>query len=189
MVDPAGCLWVPMPVMAAYRATSSGVGADSAAPVTEADFFAGFLTGAFAVLAEADILGATFWTATFFAAFAGAVFTAALLTALFLAATGSGFAVAARFAAHRLFVAAMIRFKPSSLRRRFAFGSAGAAATFLPLWNVAHRFFCAAAILALAAALKIRFGVAFLATTGLTRPGSRLRISAIFCSILESSAW
>jgi hypothetical protein len=126
--------------------------------------------------------------ATFFAAFAGAAFTAAFLLAAFLAATGSGFA-AARFAAHHFFVAAMILFKPSSLMRRFAFGSAGAEAAFLPLWNAAHRFFCAVAILALAATLKIRFGAAFLATTGLPRPPSRLRISAIFSSILESSAW
>jgi hypothetical protein len=161
--------------------------------VTEDDFFVAFLSGAFGAFAGADFLGAAFGTAalaaTFFAAFARAVSTAAFLTAAFLAATGSGFAAAALFAAHRYFVAAMIRFKPSSLMRRFAFGTSGTATALLPLWNAAHRFFCPAAIPALAATLKVRFGVALLATTGFTRPDSRLRISAIFCSILESSAW
>jgi hypothetical protein len=55
--------------------------------VTEADFCAAFLTGAFAAYAGADFLGA--------------VFTAAFLTAAFLAATGSGFVTAAFFAAQR----------------------------------------------------------------------------------------
>ena len=155
----------------AYCATTSGVGADSAGPVTEAGFFAAFLAGAFANFARADFLGAAFWTATvaatFFAALAGAVFTAAFFTAAFLAATRSCAAAAALFAAHRFFVAAMIRFKPSSLIRRLALGNSGTAAAFLPLWNAAHRFFCAAAILALAATLKVRFGMAFFETTGL----------------------
>src|ERR1022692_5074210 len=177
-----------------YCSTTSNVGAASAAPVvTETDFFAAFLTGTLTAFAGADFLGAAFCTATlaatFFAAFAGAVFTAASLTVAFLAATGSGFAAAALFAAHRFFVAAMIRFMPSSLMRRFAFGASGAADALVPLWNAAHRFFCAAAILALAAPLNIRFGAAFLAATGLTLPRKWLRISAIFCSILESSAW
>jgi hypothetical protein len=154
--------------------------------VTEAGFLEAFLTGAFAALAVADFVDAAFWTATFFADFAGAVLAAAFLTVAFLAATGSGFAAAALFAAYRFFVAAMILFKPSSLMRRFGFGNSGADVTFLPLWSAAHRFFWATAILALAATLNIRFGAAFWATTGLPR---WLRISAIFCSILESSAW
>ena len=169
----------------AYCTTTSGVGADPAVP----DFFAAFLTGAFAAFAGADFLGAASWTATlaatYFNAF-GAVFPAAFLTAAFLAATGSGFAAAALFAAHRFFVAAMIRFKPSSLMRRLAFGNSGTAATVVPLWNAAQRFFCAAAILALAAMLNTRFGAASWAATG---PPNWPRISAILCSILESSAW
>ena len=169
-------------VNGAYCATTSGVGANSAGPVAGAFFLATLLTGAFAAFAGADFLGAALWTTTL----AATVFTAAFLTVAFLAATGSGFAAAALFAAHRFFVAAMIRFKPSSLMRRFAFGNSGTAATFLPLWNAAHRFFCAAAILALAVTLIIRFGAASVATTG---PPKWLRISAIFCSILESSAW
>jgi hypothetical protein len=48
--------------------------------------------------------------------------------------------------------------------RRLALGNSGTTATFLPLWNAAHRFFCAAVILALAATPRIRFGAAFLAT-------------------------
>ena len=52
--------------------------------------------------------------------------------------------------AHRRFVAAMIRARPSGLRRRFflaAFAGAGvAAASVLALRAAAHRFLCAAAI-------------------------------------------
>ena len=98
-----------MTLIETYCATTAGVGADPAGPATEAVFFGVFLTGAFA---GADFLGAA-WTATlaatFFAAIAGAVFTAAFLTAAFLATTGSGFAAAAVFDAHRCFVAAMKR--------------------------------------------------------------------------------
>ena len=46
--------------------------------MTEDDFFAAFLSGAFGAFAGADLLGAAFGTATlaasFFAAFAGVVF-------------------------------------------------------------------------------------------------------------------
>ncbi len=133
MVGPAGCLLVTMVVNEAY-ATTAGVGADSAAPVvTEAAIFAAFLAGAFATFAGADFLGVAFWTTTFFATFAGEVFTAAFLTRTFLASIGSGFAAAAFFAAQRFFVAATIRFMPSSLMRRFAFGRSGAAAASLLL--------------------------------------------------------
>lgn len=85
----------------AYCATTSGVGADPAGPVTEADFFAAFLTGALTAFAVADFLGAAIWTATFFVAFLGAVFATAFFTAAFLAATDSCAAAAALFAAHR----------------------------------------------------------------------------------------
>ena len=64
--------------------------------------------------------------------------------------------------AQRFFVAAMIRARPSGLRRRFflaAFAGAGAAvASALAFRAAAHRFVCAAAMRLRAAGLKMRLG-------------------------------
>jgi hypothetical protein len=68
-------------------------------------------------------------------------------------------AAAARTAAQRFFVAAMILCMPSSLIWRFAFGGATLedwAATPFCLLAVAHRFRCASAIRFLPAALTFR---------------------------------
>ncbi len=73
--------------------------------------------------AGAVFFATDFFRAPFFAAFAGAAFTAAFLTAGFFLAAFSGCALAALAAAQRFFVAAMIRFIPSALMRRFAFGA------------------------------------------------------------------
>jgi hypothetical protein len=66
-------------------------------------------------------------------------------------------------AAHRRFAAALIRARPSGVRRRFflaAFAGAGANATAaVPLQAAAQRFLCAAAMRRRAAGLKIRLGL------------------------------
>jgi hypothetical protein len=85
-----------------------------------------------------------------------------------LATTGVAFAAAARFAAQRLFVAAIIRFMPSSLILRLGFwGSGMAGASSL---DSAHRFRWASVMRFLAAALiGRRFAIgASGVTTGLT---------------------
>jgi len=131
---------VPVVTCAVDGAASFALGFLTAAFLTGALFLAVFL-GAFA---------AAFLTATFFVA--GAAFLLAVATAL-----------AALANRQRFLVAAMIRFMPSALIRRFAFGAFGAAGVAgadgsdLPL-IVAHLAFCARAIFRLTATEKpLRF--------------------------------
>ena len=85
------------------------------------------------------------------------------LDAFFFRRAGSGFYFAAAFlaAAQRFLAAAMIRARPSGLRRRFflpAFAGAGAApASALAFRAAAQRLLCAAAMRLRAAALSTRF--------------------------------
>jgi hypothetical protein len=78
-------------------------------------------------------------------------------------------ALAVLTAAHRLFVAAMIRARPSGLRRRFfllAFAGAGvAAAATAAFRKAAERFLCAAAMRRRAAGITRRLGRRSPATT------------------------
>ena len=76
------------------------------------------------------------------------------------------FAFAARTAAHRFFVAAMIAFRPAALSLRLGFGGAA-----LAVFNAAHRFLCAAAIRLRADALSVLlFGVGALPVCRSLRP-------------------
>jgi hypothetical protein len=63
--------------------------------------------------------------AAFFVAFAGGAFTAAFFTAVFFTGAGDASAALAFWRRHLFFVAAIMRFIPSALIFRFAFGASG----------------------------------------------------------------
>jgi hypothetical protein len=116
-----------------------------------------------------------------FAGFAAADFAAAAVA--FFGTTGFPAALAFLNAAQRFFVAAMIRSRPSGLRRRFFFsalaragGGAGAALAFRV---AAQRCLCAAAMRLRAAGLTTRFGAALAGAEAGDEPPSRWRRSAM----------
>lgn len=160
----------------AYCATTSGGGADSAAP----DFLAAFLTGAFAGFAGAAFFGAAFRTAAFgatFFVFGGAAFIDGFLVTGFWTA-GSRFAAAALFAAHRFFVAAIIAAFPAADSLRFGFKGSGLTGADLDSgWSLAlaHLLRCASPIRFRAAALiwrRLPFGASGAATDSVRPAGS-----------------
>jgi len=138
---------------------------------------------------------------TFSGATAGFDFLAVLVRAARfrsgLAAVGATFSGAPDFraalaflaAAHRLFVAVMIRARPSGLRRRFclaAFAGAGVvAAAALAFRSAAQRFLCAADMRRRAAGRTMRLGAALAGV----EPPSRWPRSAMRASISWSFCW
>jgi hypothetical protein len=94
-------------------------------------------------------------------------------------------------AAHRFLVAAMIRARPSGLKRRFflaAFGGVASAAA-LGFRAAAHRFLCAAGMRRRAAGLTMRLDGSVAAAGSGDEPPSRWRRSAIRASRSWSLCW
>jgi len=132
----------------------------------------------------------------FFATIAGCVvLTAAFRAAAGLtaraAAFGAAFAALAFLnAAQRLFVAAMIRARPSGLKWRFFGLGGGAAASPSAFRTAAHRFFCAAAMRLRAAGLTERFvAPASAGGAGAGCPPIRARSSLMRASMSLRFSW
>jgi hypothetical protein len=96
------------------------------------------------------------------------------------------FAAAARTAAQRFFVAAIMRRRPSGLKRRFAFLGAGATASdTAPFFTDAHLLRCASAIRFLAAALIVGRPFAGLPETDSELAPLNIALSCAICSLIH----
>jgi len=95
------------------------------------------------------------------------------------------FAAAARTAAHRFFVASIMRRRPSGLRRRFAFlGAEAKDSDAAPFFTVAHLLRCASAIRFLAATLIVRRPFAGLTEIDSALAPLNIPLSSAICSLM-----